>query len=89
MQEEAPHSCGYGENIKNVQNDSSTPLPTPLPNHCSSSRILDTSWARSRQHTKMPSSISDREGRLQAGEMVDIVTALALLNGVAAAASRR
>ena len=30
-----------------------------------------------------------RQGRLQAGEMVDIVTALALLNGVAAAASRR
>ena len=29
MQEEAPHRCGYGENMKNVQNGSSTPLPTP------------------------------------------------------------
>jgi hypothetical protein len=37
MQEEALHSCGYGENMKNVQNDSSTPLPT----HCSQSRISD------------------------------------------------
>ena len=27
MQEEALHRCGYGENMKNVQNNSSIPLP--------------------------------------------------------------
>ena len=82
MQEEAPHSCGYVENMKNVQNNSTTPLPTPLPNHCSSSRHLLGTLQAAHEDALGPL----RQGRrLQAGEKVDIVTALALLKGVAAA----